>query len=126
MDSIIDSGDDVCQPRSRSRESGFKSPFRKSQLTIFRATNKNKRDWSLGLIARNSKRKSPSICGIPADDPFRTQPGPRDLGDGELVSCPRNSRYIVAIKMGRRLGKRVGGFGVLEYWRIGVSASGEV
>src|SRR5580700_7546366 len=34
-----------------------------------------------------------------------------------LVSCPRNSRYIVAIKMGRRLGKRVGGS---VYGRIGV------
>jgi hypothetical protein len=33
------------------------------------------------------------------------------------VSCPRNSRYIVAIKMGRRLGKRVGGS---VYGRIGV------
>src|SRR5580692_1867467 len=34
-----------------------------------------------------------------------------------LVSCPRNSMYIVAIKMGRRLGKRVGGS---VYGRIGV------
>src|SRR5271157_1273247 len=83
MDLIIDSGDDVCQPRSRSRESGFKSPFRKSQLTIFRATNKNKRDWSLVLIARNSKRKSPSICGIRADDPFRMRPKPKAFRDGE-------------------------------------------
>jgi hypothetical protein len=33
-----------------------------------------------------------------------------------LVSCPRNSRYIVAIKMGRRLGKRVGGS---AYRRLG-------
>jgi hypothetical protein len=30
---------------------------------------------------------------------------------------------VVAFKMGRRLGKRVGGS---AYWRIGVSASGEV
>src|SRR5208282_5665969 len=37
-----------------------------------------------------------------------------------LVSCPRNSRYIVAIKIGRRLGKRVGGS---AYWRIGVCGS---
>ena len=37
-----------------------------------------------------------------------------------LVSCPQNSRYIVAIKMGRRLGKRVGG---LAYWRMGVWGS---
>ena len=38
----------------------------------------------------------------------------------ELVSCPRNSRYIVAIKMGRRLGRRVGGW---AYRRIGVCGS---
>src|SRR5580704_14310731 len=34
-----------------------------------------------------------------------------------LLSCPRNSRYIVAIKMGRRLGS------VSAYWRIGVWGS---
>src|SRR5271165_5354906 len=37
-----------------------------------------------------------------------------------LVSCPRNTRYFVAIKMGRRPGKRVGGS---AYWRIGVRGS---
>src|SRR5580692_5986726 len=52
--------------------------------------------------------------------PNSSAPGLRYLDKDNLVSCPRNSRYIVAIKMCRRLGKRVGGSAC---WRIGVWGS---
>ena len=36
-----------------------------------------------------------------------------------LVSCPRNSRYIVALQMGRRLGEACRRVGVWAYRRLG-------
>jgi hypothetical protein len=58
--------------------------------------------------------------GTDRAQPNSSAPGLRYLDKDNLVSCPRNSRYIVAIKMGRRLGKRVGGSAC---WRIGVWGS---
>jgi hypothetical protein len=45
-----------CQLQSRSRESGFKSPLRKTQLTIYHATNKTELNPIIGEYRRVSTK----------------------------------------------------------------------
>ena len=79
--------------RRLNRHNGLGALYRKSLTELSKVAGKSVEKILLAICKQATEQRQEALEALEQSVP-------------QLVSCPRNSRYIVAIKMGRRQGAR--------------------